>query len=480
LIYGKSSPGRVGCPLPQTSRSERELLDRIPEKYRRRNDAPLPEVTEGEVVRHYIGLSVKNHHIDKGFYPLGSCTMKYNPKLNDKAAGLAGFVNVHPYAPEKTAQGTLRIMYELGEYLKEISGFDEISLQPAAGAQGEFTGLLIIRAYHKDKRDIRRKILIPDSAHGTNPASVSLAGYEMVLVKSNENGIISPDAIKAVIDEDTAGLMLTNPNTLGLFESNIEKIAGIIHDAGAFLYMDGANLNAQLGIVKPGKIGFDILHFNLHKTFSTPHGGGGPGAGAVAVTKELGQYLPVPVVAQDSGNKRHFFLNYDLPKSIGRLHTFYGNVANDIRAYAYIRTLGSDGLRRVSENAIINANYLMALLKHEYDVPFDSICQHEFVLSCNRQKKKGVRALDIAKRLLDFGFHAPTVYFPLIVPEAFMIEPTETESRTTLEKFAETLIEISQNSEAEAEKIRHAPYTTPVRRLNEVKAARELDICYKE
>lgn len=480
LIYEKSSPGRVGCPLPNTSRSEKELLDRIPEKYRRRNDAPLPEVTEGEVMRHYIGLSVKNHHIDKGFYPLGSCTMKYNPKLNDKAAGLGGFTNVHPSAPEKTAQGTLRIMHELGEYLKEISGFDEISLQPAAGAQGEFTGLLIIKAYHKDKGYVREKILIPDSAHGTNPASVSLAGYEMVLIKSNENGIISPEAIAAAVDNETAGLMLTNPNTLGLFESNIEQIADIIHDAGALLYMDGANLNAQMGIVKPGKIGFDILHFNLHKTFSTPHGGGGPGAGAVAVTKELGQYLPVPTVVRASNKKDRFFLNYDLTKSIGRLHTFYGNVANDIRAYAYIRMLGPDGLRRVSENAIINANYLMALLKHEYDVPFDSICQHEFVLSCNRQKKKGVKALDIAKRLLDFGFHAPTVYFPLIVPEAFMIEPTETESRTTLEKFAETLIEISRNAETEAEKIRHAPYTTPVRRLNEVKAARELDICCKE
>jgi len=480
LIYEKSSPGRIGCPLPNTSRSENELMGRIPEKYRRIDEAALPEVTEGEVMRHYVGLSVKNHHIDKGFYPLGSCTMKYNPKLNDKAADMRGFVNVHPTMPEKMAQGTLRIMYDLGEYLKEISGFEDISLQPSAGAQGEFTGLLIIRAYHKDRGDVRKKILIPDSAHGTNPASVSLSGYETVQVKSNEDGIISPEAVEAVVDNETAGLMLTNPNTLGLFESNIEKIAAIIHNAGALLYMDGANLNAQMGIVQPGKIGFDILHFNLHKTFSTPHGGGGPGGGGVAVAKELGQYLPVPIVKRASGSDNQFYLEFDRPKSIGRLHTFYGNCANNIRAYAYIRMLGADGLRAVSENAIINANYLMALLNNEFEIPFNSICQHEFVLSCSRQKKKGVKALDIAKMLLDYGFHAPTVYFPLIVPEAFMIEPTETESRVTLEKFAETLIQISQRAETEAEKIQHAPYTTPVRRLNEVKAARELDICFKE
>jgi glycine dehydrogenase subunit 2 len=479
LIYDKSSAGRIGCPLPKTARSEEALLERIPKKYRRCDEAALPEVTEGTVVRHYIGLSVKNHHIDKGFYPLGSCTMKYNPKLNDKAAGMHGFVNMHPMVPESMAQGTLRIMFELGEYLKEISGFDDISLQPVAGAQGEFTGLLIIRAYHKAKGNVRKKILIPDSAHGTNPASVSLAGYETVQIKSNEQGIISPETVAAAIDDETAGLMLTNPNTLGLFESNIEKIAEIVHKAGALLYMDGANLNAQMGIVKPGKIGFDILHFNLHKTFSTPHGGGGPGAGAVAVTKELGQYLPLPKVERNSTNGQ-YFLNYDLPKSIGRLHAFYGNCANDIRAYAYIRTLGPEGLRKVSENAIVNANYLKALLKDEYEVPYNDICQHEFVLSCSRQKKKGVKALDIAKCLLDFGFHAPTVYFPLIVSEAFMIEPTETESRATLENFAETLIQISQNAETDAEKMQHAPYTTPVRRLNEVKAARELDICYKK
>lgn len=479
LIYDKSSPGKKGCRLPQTNQSEEELGRLIPRKYRRAEPAALPEVTEGEAMRHYVNLSVLNYHIDRGFYPLGSCTMKYNPKVNDKMAALEDFSALHPLAPCRTAMGTLRLMYELGEYLKEISGFDEISLQPAAGAQGEFAGLLIIRAYHRDKGNIRKKILIPDSAHGTNPASVNLAGYEAFQIKSNERGIISAETVAAAVDEDTAGLMLTNPNTLGLFESDITKIAKIIHDAGGLVYMDGANLNAQLGIVQPGKIGFDILHFNLHKTFSTPHGGGGPGAGAVAVTQELGKYLPLPIVTRRTEDKNKLYLNFDRPDSIGSLHTFYGHCANDVRAYSYIRLLGAEGMRRVAENAIINANYLMALLKDEYEVAYDEICQHEFVLSGSRQKKKGVRVLDIAKRLLDYGFHAPTIYFPLIVPEALMIEPTETESRHTLEQFAEAMIKISKEIDEDPEKLHHAPYTTPIRRLNEVKAARELDICYR-
>ncbi len=478
MIYEKSRTGRIGVTLPETSQSEEELLSLIPAKYRRVKDPALPEVTEGEVMRHFIGLSVKNHHIDKGFYPLGSCTMKYNPKLNDKAASFEGFVNQHPLAPCGAAAGSLQIMYELEEYLKEISGFDAVSLQPVAGAQGEFTGLLIVRAYHKDKGNPRKKILIPDSAHGTNPASASMAGYKAVQVKSNENGIISPETVASAVDPDTAALMLTNPNTLGLFESEIEKIAHIVHSKGALLYMDGANLNAQLGIVRPGKIGFDILHFNLHKTFSTPHGGGGPGAGGIGVVKHLSDYLPAPVISHHPKENR-LFLDYDRPKSIGRVHAFYGNFANDVRAYAYIRMLGERGLRRVSDNAIINANYLKALLADYFDIPYDRPCQHEFVLSCSRQKKMGAKALDIAKRLLDYGFHAPTVYFPLIVPEAFMIEPTETESRETLEAFVAALIEISKEAEMEPEKLHHAPYNTPVRRLDEVKAVRELDVCYK-
>jgi glycine dehydrogenase subunit 2 len=405
--------------------------------------------------------------------------MKYNPKFNDQAAALDGFVNQHPLAPCRTAPGSLQIMYEMEQYLKEISGFDAVSLQPVAGAHGEFAGLLIIRAFHKNNGNIRKKVLIPDSAHGTNPASVSLAGYETVQIKSNENGIISPETVAAAIDSDTAALMLTNPNTLGLFESEIAKIAEIVHKAGALLYMDGANLNAQLGIVKPGKIGFDILHFNLHKTFSTPHGGGGPGAGGVGVVARLAEFLPVPVIGKKADEENRLFLDYDRPKSIGRLHSFYGNFANIIRAYAYIRALGAKGMRRVSENAILNANYLRALLKNNFDMPYDKICQHEVVLSCNRQKKLGAKALDLAKRLLDYNVHAPTVYFPLIVPEAFMIEPTETESRETLDHFAEVLISIAREAETDPEKLKHAPLTTPVGRLDEVRAARELDICHK-
>ncbi len=478
LIYEKSRPARMGVTLPETVAREEDILAFLPAKYRREAEPALPEITEGEVMRHFIGLSVKNHHIDKGFYPLGSCTMKYNPKVNEKAAALEGFVHQHPLAPCRTAIGSLQIMFELEEYLKEISGFDAVSLQPVAGAQGEFTGLLIVRAFHKDKGNARKKILIPDSAHGTNPASVSMAGYETVQIKSNDKGIIAPETVASAIDADTAALMLTNPNTLGLFESEIEKIAQIVHSKGALLYMDGANLNAELGIVRPGEIGFDILHFNLHKTFSTPHGGGGPGAGGVGVVGHLAEYLPTPVIAHHPIEKR-LYLNYDRPKSIGKLHAFYGNFANDIRAYVYIRMLGGIGLRRVADNAIINANYLKTLLADYFEIPYNQPCQHEFVLSCNRQKKMGAKALDIAKRLLDYGFHAPTIYFPLIVPEAFMIEPTETESRETLESFAEAMIEISKEAETDPEKLRHAPYNTPVRRLDEARAARELDVCYK-
>ncbi len=465
--------------MPDTQKSERELLNLIPAKYRRERDAELPELAEGEVMRHFVGLSVKNHHIEKGFYPLGSCTMKYNPKVNDRAAGLPGFVDQHPLAPCRTSLGTLRIMDELQTALKEISGFDAVSLQPVAGAQGEFAGLLIIRAYHKDQGNVRKKILIPDSAHGTNPASVTLAGYETVQIKSGPDGIISAETVRQAMNSEVAGLMLTNPNTVGLFESNIEEIARVVHEAGGLIYMDGANLNAQMGIVQPGKIGFDILHFNLHKTFSTPHGGGGPGAGAVGVVKKLEPYLPLPVLSRKADEDNRLFLDYDRPKSIGRLHGFYGNMANVIRAYTYIRSLGGSGLREASENAILNANYLRVLLRDEFEMPYDKICQHEFVLSCNRQKKTGVKALDMAKRLLDFGFHAPTVYFPLIVPEAFMIEPTETESKETLDEFAETLIRISGEARENPELLHHAPHATPVRRLDEVRAAREQDVCFK-
>ena len=476
LIYEKSKAGRSGYSLSQTVRREGEILAAIPEQFRRRQDAALPEVAEPEVVRHFVRLSVKNHHIDKGFYPLGSCTMKYNPKLNDVAAALPGFQGQHPLTPCSRSAGSLQLIWELMESLKEVSGFPAVSLQPVAGAHGEFCGLLIMRAYHLDRGRKRHKIIIPDSAHGTNPASVTSIGFSTVEIKSDERGIISPEAVAAVLDDDVAGIMMTNPNTLGLFESNIEEIARLVHEAGGLLYMDGANLNANMGIFRPGDVGFDIMHFNLHKTFSTPHGGGGPGAGAVGVTAELEKFLPFPVL--EKGDDGKLFFNYNRPKSIGRLATFYGNFANMVRAYAYIRTLGGKGLREASENAVLNANYLKELLKQDYDLPYDRHCMHEFVLSGSRQKKLGVRTSDISKRLLDFGVHAPTNYFPLIVPEALMIEPTETESRETLEDFARIMIQIAREAETHPEIVTSAPHNTPVRRLDETLAARTLDVNY--
>ncbi len=477
LIYEKSAAGRKGYTLPSTGKSESELLAMIPAKFRRTADAALPEVSEGDVMRHFVNLSVKNHHIDKGFYPLGSCTMKYNPKLNDKAAALPDFQEHHPLAPCSSAPGILQLMWELQQFLAEISGFPAVSLQPVAGAQGEFTGLLIMRKYHLDRGKPRTKVIIPDSSHGTNPASVAAVGFSTIEVKSNEQGIISPEVIKAVMTDEVAGVMMTNPNTLGLFETNIQQIADIVHKGGGLMYMDGANLNATMGIFRPGETGFDIMHFNLHKTFSTPHGGGGPGAGAVGVTAELEKYLPMPTLTKDNHGK--LFFDYDRPNSIGRLHSFYGNFANMVRAYAYIKTMGGDGLRLASENAVINANYLKQIVREDYDLPYDSHCMHEFVISGNRQKKMGVKTSDISKRLLDFGMHAPTNYFPLIVPEAMMIEPTETESRETLDEFAAVMKQIAREAETNPEIVTSAPHVTPVRRLDETTAARTLDVNFQ-
>ncbi|HSG98858.1 MAG TPA: aminomethyl-transferring glycine dehydrogenase subunit GcvPB [candidate division Zixibacteria bacterium] len=480
LIYERSQPGRVGAQLeaPRLSDTERAAL--IPERFRRAEPPALPEVTEGELMRHYVDLASKNFHIDKGFYPLGSCTMKYNPKRNDAAAAHPGFAESHPLAPDSVSQGSLRLMWELEEILKEITGFDAVTLQPVAGAHGELVGALVMKAYHDHTGAPRHKMLIPDSAHGTNPASVVMSGLTPVEVKSNDRGLMSVEAVRAALDDDTVGIMLTNPNTLGLFESEILGIVEAVREAGALLYMDGANLNAQLGIVKPGKIGFDLLHMNLHKTFSTPHGGGGPGAGALGVSSRLEPFLPAPTLARRTAGADgpEFYLDYDRPLSIGRVHSCYGNFANSVRAYAYIRTLGERGLRRVSENAIINANYLRVLLRDTYQVAFPGHCQHEVVLSAERQKKAGGRAGDISKRLLDYGFHSPTTYFPLIVREALMIEPTETESRQTLEEFAAVMKRISREIEESPELVTSAPHSTPVRRLNEAKAARELDVCY--
>jgi glycine dehydrogenase subunit 2 len=476
LIYEKSVPGRTGYTLPQTSGTRAEILTVIPARYLRLEPAALPEVTEGETMRHFIGLSVKNHHIDRGFYPLGSCTMKYNPRLNDKVASLSGFTRHHPLAPCGSAPGILRLMWDLSEYLREVSGFAGISLQPVAGAHGEFAGLLIMRAFHLAKGKERTKVIIPDSAHGTNPASVTSVGFQSVQVKSNKKGVISPEAVAAVMDDNVAGMMLTNPNTLGIFETHIEEISEIVHRGGGLMYMDGANLNANMGIFRPGDVGFDIMHFNLHKTFSTPHGGGGPGAGAIGVTADLEPFLPTPVLDKDENGQ--LFYNYDRPDSIGRLHSFHGNFANIVRAYAYIRTLGGEGLRRVSENAVLNANYLKVLVQEDYELPYDGHCMHEFVISGSRQKALGVKTLDISKRLLDFGVHPPTNYFPLIVSEAMMVEPTETESKETLDSFASVMKRIAAEVRENPELVTSAPHETPVRRLDEVGAARNLDVAY--
>jgi glycine dehydrogenase subunit 2 len=478
LIYERSVPGRKGYTLPATGKKRADILAAIPQKFHRGEPAALPEVTEGEAMRHFVGMSVKNHHIDKGFYPLGSCTMKYNPRLNDRAASMDGFTSHHPMAPCSSAPGLLRLMWDLAAYLSEVSAFAAVSLQPVAGAHGEFAGLLIMRAYHEFKGEKRYKIIIPDSAHGTNPASVTSVGFQSVQVKSNEKGVISPEAVAEVMDDEVAGMMLTNPNTLGIFETHVKEIAEIVHNGGGLMYMDGANLNANMGIFRPGDVGFDMMHFNLHKTFSTPHGGGGPGAGAIGVTEELEKFLPYPVL--DKNDDGQLFFSYDRPHSIGRLHSFYGNFANIVRAYGYIRTLGGEGLRAASENAVLNANYLKELLKDDFELPYDVHCMHEFVISGNRQKALGVKTLDISKRLLDFGVHPPTNYFPLIVPEAMMIEPTETESKETLDYFATVMKQIAAEAKENPEVVTSAPHDTPVRRLDEVGAARNLDVVYPE
>jgi glycine dehydrogenase subunit 2 len=484
LIFELSRPGRTAYSLPSSDilvpgeggevkaqkGAGQETDSLLPDRFRRKTDAELPEVSEVDVVRHFTELSRMNHGVDNGFYPLGSCTMKYNPKINEDTAGLEGFTAVHPYQDQDTVQGCIRILFEMDKMLSEITGMDRFTLQPAAGAHGELTGLMIIKAYHMHRGDAgRTKIIVPDSAHGTNPASAAMAGFETIEVKSDERGGVDIEALKSAAGPDIAGLMLTNPNTLGLFDENIKEIAKIIHEAGGLLYYDGANANAIMGICRPGDMGFDVVHLNLHKTFSTPHGGGGPGSGPVGVKKDLVPFLPVPLAEYDGSR---YSLNYDCPLTIGRVRSFFGNFGVILRAYAYIRTMGPEGLRKVSENAVLNANYLMHRLKGHFELPFDRTCMHEFVLSYKGNKDTGVRTLDIAKRLLDFGFHPPTVYFPLIVHEALMIEPTETESMETLDVFADTLISIAEEAEKDPEKVKNAPYKTYVSRLDEVKAAR--------
>lgn len=471
LLFEKSVPGRRGVTLPGTGIPERPVASLIPAGMLRLEPAVLPENSELDVVRHYTRLSQLNHAVDTGFYPLGSCTMKYNPKVNELVARYEGFANLHPYQRSSEVQGALQLMYELQQWLGDLTGMDRVCLQPAAGAQGELAGILLVKAYHEDGGNShRRRVLVPDSAHGTNPATAAMAGYEVVIVKSNERGLVSLEDLETHLDDRVAALMLTNPNTLGLFEEDILKIQRSVHDAGGLLYYDGANLNAILGLVRPGDMGFDVVHMNLHKTFSTPHGGGGPGAGPIAVAEKLAPYLPVPTVEQDE----HFtyYLDFDRPKSIGRIKVFFGNFGMFVRAYAFILAHGAEGLRQVSRDAILNANYLKARLAGAFDIPYSQPCMHEFVLSGSRQKTAGVGTMAMAKRLIDFGIHPPTVYFPLIVPECMMIEPTETEGQETLDRFADAMLAIAREVDSDPSHVNQAPHRAPIFKVDEVQAAR--------
>ena len=480
LLFEMGSPGRAGYRVPECDVPKKPLEELFGADALRKEPLPLPELSELEVVRHFVQLSRLNHGVDVGFYPLGSCTMKYNPKINEDAANLPGFARLHPYQREDTVQGALQLMYELGEYLAEIAGLPRVTLHPAAGAHGELTGLLLIRAYHESRGegDTRREIIVPDSAHGTNPATAAMCGFIPVEVKSNERGGVDLEALKKVLGPQTAGLMLTNPNTLGLYDENILEITRLVHEAGGLVYYDGANMNANMGISRPGDMGFDVVHFNVHKTFSTPHGGGGPGAGPIAVAECLAPFLPAPTVEKDADGK--FYLDYDLPQSIGMVKGFYGNFAVLVRGYTYIRMMGPEGLRRASEDAVLNANYLLARLKDYFDVPYPRICNHEFVLSAiSYNLKHEAWTLYMAKRFLDYGYHAPTVYFPLIVDEALMIEPTETETKETLDEFVQAMIDICEEAKRDPETVKTAPHTTPVGRLDETRAARQLDLRWR-
>ena len=471
LIFERSREGRYAYSLPQSDIKTDSVERILDDKFIRKNKAEFPEVAELDLVRHYTELSNKNFGVDSGFYPLGSCTMKYNPKINEKVARISGFAESHPLQEEEQIQGSLEIIYSLQEELKEITGMDEVTLQPAAGAHGEWTALMIFKAYHiKNGEGHRNEVIVPDSAHGTNPASASFAGFKSVTVKSNERGEVDIEDLKRVVNENTAAIMLTNPNTLGIFEKNIMDIREIVHEAGGLLYYDGANLNAIMDKVRPGDMGFDAVHLNLHKTFTGPHGGGGPGSGPVGVKKELASYLPKPMVIKDGDT---FKYDNDIENSIGRVKPFYGNFGIYLRAYTYIRTMGAKGLKEVSEAAVLNANYIKARLKDRYEIPYEQYCKHEFVLSGSKQKEYGVRTLDMAKRLLDFGVHPPTIYFPLNVEEGMMIEPTETESKETLDYFIDAMLQIADEVESNPDNVLEAPHTTIIDRLDETTAARK-------
>jgi glycine dehydrogenase subunit 2 len=474
LIYEKSQPGRRASAIP---RPEGLPGAEVPEELRRAEPPRLPEVPEFELVRHFTELSSRNFGVDTGFYPLGSCTMKYNPRVNERIVGLPGFAALHPLQEEDGAQGALELEWRLQEILAEVTGLDAVSLQPAAGSQGELTGLLLVRAYFADRGEgeQRRRVVIPDTAHGTNPASVTMAGYELTHVKTDPRGNVDVDDLREKVDEQTAALMLTNPSTLGLFDENIEEIARIFHGAGALMYYDGANLNAVCGVSRPGDMGFDIVHINLHKTFSQPHGGGGPGGGPIAVRKMLEPFLPVPVVVRRDDA---FALDYERPKTIGKVRGFTGPFGVFVRSYAYMRMYGPR-LREMSEAAVLNANYVLARLREAYELPFDRLCMHEFVLSARSLKRDhGATATDVAKRLMDYGFHPPTIYFPLVVPEALMIEPTETETKETLDAFCEAMLAIAREAAEDVDLLKDAPHHRPVRRLDEARAVKQLVVKY--
>ena len=475
LIYERSQPGRRASVIP---RPEGLPKAEVPEELRRADPPRLPEVPEFELVRHFTELSTRNFGVDTGFYPLGSCTMKYNPRINERLVGLPGFAFLHPLQEEEGAQGALELEWRLQEILMEVTGLDAVSLQPAAGSQGELTGLMLVRAYFADRGELetRRKVVIPDTAHGTNPASVTMTGFELTPVKTDPRGNIDIEDLRAKVDESTAALMITNPSTLGLFDENIEEMERIFHGAGALMYYDGANLNAVCGISRPGDMGFDIVHINLHKTFSQPHGGGGPGGGPIAVRKMLEPFLPVPAVVRLEDGA--FALDYDRPKTIGKVRGFTGPFGVFVRSYAYMRMYGPQ-LRDMSETAVLNANYVLARLKGAYDLLFDRLCMHEFVLSArNLKRDHDATALDVAKRLMDYGFHPPTIYFPLVVPEALMIEPTETETKETLDAFCDAMLAIAREAAEDVTLLKEAPHNRPVRRLDEVRAAKDPVVKY--
>ena len=469
LIFEQGGEGRKGYSLPRWDVEEIKPEKFVPTSLLRKELNDFPQLSEVDVVRHFTRLSQWNYGVDSGFYPLGSCTMKYNPKVNEEVAKMSGFSNIHPYTPENLSQGILKLMYELQSFLAEITGMDYVTLQPAAGAHGELTGMMMVKACLQSRGEKRKKVLVPDTAHGTNCSTSSVASYQMVEIKSNEKGIVPLEKVAELMDEEVAAIMVTNPNTLGLFEEHLSKIAEIVHHKGGFVYCDGANLNALMGIVKLGDLGVDVVHINLHKTFSTPHGGGGPGSGPVAVKKDLGPYLPIPVIEKHG---EIYQLNDGRPHSIGKMKAFYGNVGVLLKAYAYILSMGAEGLKRVSEIAALNANYLMKRLKDHYYLPYDRPCMHECIFTDRFQERYHVSTLDIAKRLIDYGFHPPTIYFPLVVKGALMMEPTETESKENIDRFIETMIEIAKEAEENPDLLRQAPQKVKMRRLDEVLAAR--------